>query len=67
MAKYLYQHPNTINEVDLELLHKQDLSEKEIVFVAQINAGFAYWTRVLNALGVELAGAPIDLAVKSQT
>ena len=58
-------HPDKINGTDLARLRNQGFSEKEIVFIAQINSGFAYWTRILNALGVELAGEPIGLAEKS--
>ena len=60
-------HPDQISEADIELLRKQGLSEKEIVFIAQINAGFAYWTRIINALGVELADEPIGIAARSQS
>ena len=58
-------HPDQVNKADIELLRNQGLSEKEIVYIAQINAGFAYWTRILNALGVELAGEPIGVSARS--
>lgn len=61
----LCQHPDQVSEADIELLRGQGLSEREIVFIAQIIAGFAYWTRILNALGVELAGEPIGIAGSS--
>ena len=60
-------YPDQINETDIERLRHQGLSEKEIVFIAQINAGFAYWTRILNALGVELAGEPIGVSARSES
>ena len=66
-GKKLCLHPDQMSEADIEILRKQGLSEKEIVFIAQINAGFAYWTRILNALGVELAGEPIGTAARSQS
>ncbi len=61
-SQKLCQHPDQVSEADIELLRRQGLSEKEIVYIAQINAGFAYWTRILNALGVEIAGEPIGIA-----
>ena len=60
-------HPDQIKQADIDLLRNQGLSEKEIVFIAQVNAGFAYWTRILNALGVELAGEPLGVAARSQS
>lgn len=61
----LCRHPEKINRDDLENLRERGFSEKEIVFIAQINSGFAYWTRILNALGVALAGEPVGIAAKS--
>ena len=43
-----------INQSDIIRLRDQGLSDTEISYVSQINSGFAYWTRIINALGVEL-------------
>lgn len=66
-GKKLCLYPEQISQTDLQNLRTQGLGEKEIVFIAQINAGFAYWTRILNALGVELAGEPVGITSKSGT
>lgn len=65
-SEKLCLHPDQVCEADIQRLRSQGLSEKEIVFIAQINAGFAYWTRIINALGVELAGEPIGIAARSK-
>ena len=61
-GKKLCLTPHEVDESDINQLRVSGFSDKEIVFVAQINAAFAYWTRILNALGVELAGESIGLA-----
>ena len=61
-GKKLCLTPQDVCESDIKQLRILGFSDKEIVFVAQINAAFAYWTRILNALGVELADEPIGLA-----
>lgn len=51
-----------MEEHDVEALRVVGLSDKEIVYVSQISAAFAYWTRTINALGISLRGEPVGLA-----
>ena len=60
-GKKLTLEPDKVNNTDLDRLREQGLTEKEIVYIAQIVSAFAYWTRILNALGVEVAGEKIGL------
>ena len=60
-GKKLCLTPHQVDESDINQLRVSGFSDKEIVFVAQINAAFAYWTRILNALGVEIAGESLGL------
>ena len=48
----------------LRMLRNNGLNEKEIVFVAQINSAYAYWTRILNALGVEIGDEPLGIPIE---
>ncbi len=61
-GKKLCLKPQEINEADINQLRASGFNDKEIVFIAQINAAFGYWTRILNALGVEVADEPIGLS-----
>ena len=46
--------PGRMTREDIESLRKAGLNDGEIVEANQICAGFNYWTRTLNGLGVEL-------------
>ncbi len=58
----LSRAPQTMVEADVEGLRAAGLTEKEIVYLAQISASFAYWSRIINALGISLGDEPVGLA-----
>lgn len=53
--------PAAMVEADVAALREAGLGDAEIFEVNQIAAHFAYWTRVLNGLGVTAAGERIGL------
>ncbi len=57
----LARAPESMVETDVEALRAAGLSEKEIVYLAQISASFAYWSRIINALGISLGAEPVGL------
>lgn len=63
-GKKLCLNPDQVNRDDIHELRNNGLTEKEIVFVAQINSAYAYWTRILNALGVEIGDEPLGIPIK---
>ena len=62
----LARRPEAIVPDDVEELREVGLSDKEIVYIAQISASFAYWARIINALGISLGDEPIGLAARSK-
>ncbi len=58
--------PESIAEEDIEALRRAGLSDREIVYLAQISASFAYWSRIINALGIVLGDERVGLAGKEQ-
>jgi len=52
----LTREPNQMAERDVEDLRAEEIADGEILEINQIVAGFAYWTRTVNGLGVALAG-----------
>ena len=58
----LSRFPEAIVEMDIQALRTAGLSEKEIVYLVQISASFAYWSRVINALGIAVGDDPVGLA-----
>ncbi len=63
----LARSPESMVEADVEALRAAGLSEKEIVYLAQISASFAYWSRIINALGISTAGEPVGLERYSES
>lgn len=53
-TRKLTEEPGKMSQADLEPLRRLGFSDAEIVEANQICAGFNYWTRTLNGLGVEL-------------
>ena len=53
-TRKLTEEPGKMVKEDLEALRRVGFSDGEIVEANQICAGFNYWTRTLNGLGVEL-------------
>ncbi len=47
-------HPEDMTREDLDLLRKVGLNDSEISQVIQVSAGFSYWVRVINGLGIQL-------------
>ncbi len=59
-------NPESIGPEDLARLREVALVDKEIVYLAQISASFAYWSRIINALGIAVGDEPIGLTGKGQ-
>ncbi len=57
----LARAPESMVETDVEALRAAGLTEKEIVYLAQISASFAYWSRIINALGISVGDEPVGL------
>ncbi len=58
----LARAPEAMVEGDVVALRAAGLSEKETVYLAQISASFAYWSRIINALGISIGDEPVGLA-----
>ena len=50
----------------MDKLRTAGLDDKQIVYLVQISASFAYWARVINGLGICLGDEPVGLARKQQ-
>lgn len=57
-ARKLTDSPEAMDESDLEPLRGNGLTDGEILEVVQTCAGFAYWVRLINGLGITLDGDP---------
>ena len=57
-ARKLTASPEAMDESDLAPLRAHGLTDGEILEVVQTCATFAYWTRLINGLGISLAGEP---------
>ena len=55
-ARKLTATPEAMDEHDLEPLRANGLTDGEILEVVQTCATFAYWTRLINGLGISLDG-----------
>lgn len=55
----LTRAPETMAEADIAALRQQGLSDAAISQVIQVSANFAYWVRVINALGVRQGDEPV--------
>lgn len=53
-AEKLTLHPDAMARADLDALRAAGLSDRAVSYLVQIVAGFAYWARVINALGIRL-------------
>ncbi len=62
----LARSPAKMRKDDIETLRSAGVSDEEVVYLTQINASFAYWTRVINGLGVSLGDEPIGLSQRPQ-
>lgn len=63
-AKYtekLTTNPQAVTEADIQALRDHGFTDKGISYLIQIVASFAYWSRVINGLGIAL-GDEIGLA-----
>lgn len=60
----LTREPEKISSSHIEKLRIAGLDDKQIVYLVQIAASFAYWARVINGLGICLGDEPIGLAGK---
>jgi len=60
----LTREPEKISSSHIEKLRIAGLNDKQIVYLVQITASFAYWARVINGLGICLGDEPIGLAGK---
>lgn len=58
--------PQAISSSHMDKLRTAGLDDKQIVYLVQISASFAYWARVINGLGICLGDEPIGLARKQQ-
>ncbi len=55
----LTRHPDEITGADMDRLRDAGLNDAEISQVVQVSAGFAYWVRVINGLGIKLGDEKI--------
>ena len=60
-VRKLTLEPAAMEKSDIELLREAGLDDAQIFEVNQIAANFAYWTRVLNGLGVTAQGERIGI------
>ena len=60
-AEKLTNSPAAMQETDLAPLRAVGLSDGEILEVNQVVAGFNYWARVINGLGIRLGDEKIGL------
>lgn len=61
----LARTPQEICQTDIQRLRDVGLDDKEIVYLSQISASFAYWSRIINALGITIGDEPVGLAGKA--
>ncbi len=67
IVKFTHQltlEPHTVSASHIKKLRSAGLNEKQIVYLVQIAASFAYWARVINGLGICLGDEPVGLARK---
>ncbi len=57
-AQKLTRQPDAMVEEDLKPLRDAGLNDGQILEIVQACAGFAYWVRLINGLGISLAGEP---------
>ena len=55
----LTRHPENMSKQDLDTLREAGLNDAEISQVIQVSAGFSYWVRVINGLGIQLGDEKI--------
>lgn len=51
--------PEAMESSDIEALRLAGLNDAEISQAVQVTASFAYWTRFINAMGIDIAGEKI--------
>ena len=56
--------PGNITASHIQSLRIAGLGDKQIVYLVQISASFAYWSRTINGLGIDLGDEPVGLARK---
>ncbi|MEM7426116.1 MAG: peroxidase-related enzyme [Pseudomonadota bacterium] len=63
----LTRAPENMRQDDAQALRRAGFNDREIVYLAQISAAFAYWIRTINALGISLGDESVGLAQKPQS
>ena len=63
-GRKLTNNPDSMNVKDIRYLRLQGFNDSEISHAVQVTACFAYWTRVINALGIKLGNERIGKTVK---
>ena len=58
----LTRQPQDMTQDDVVKLRNSGLSDKQIVYLAQIVASFAYWCRIINAIGISTGSEPVGLS-----
>ena len=53
--------PEAMRQGDIQKLRDSGWHDSQIVHLNQVVASFAYWIRIINGLGIELADGPIGL------
>lgn len=51
--------PETMDPGDIDKLRLAGLNQAEISQAIQVTASFAYWTRFINAMGIDIAGEKV--------
>lgn len=58
-GRKLTRTPDAMQAGDIENLRSAGINSAEISQAVQVTASFAYWTRFINALGIDIAGEKI--------
>lgn len=58
-GRKLTQNPNDMSEQDVVLARQAGASDPEILETAQAAACFAYWVRIINALGIQIGNETV--------
>ncbi len=53
-GRKLSERPNEMSEQDIEDLRAHGWNDGQISQAVQVTASFAYWTRIINALGIQI-------------
>jgi len=58
-GRKLTRFPDSMESADIEGLRRAGLNDAEISQAVQVTASFAYWTRFINAMGIDIAGEKV--------